>query len=75
MEGFFRGGLEFRPSAAITTRCRRGLAAKRTIWGNIAVTQPFLALSEGLGQTDILLADGRAVEDEGRGGADRLRLS
>jgi hypothetical protein len=32
------------------------------MWGNVAVTQAFLTLSEVLGHLDILLADG-AVEE------------
>jgi glyoxylase-like metal-dependent hydrolase (beta-lactamase superfamily II) len=36
------------------------------IWGNVAVTQAFLTLSEVLGHLDLLMAEGRAVEiDEG----------
>jgi glyoxylase-like metal-dependent hydrolase (beta-lactamase superfamily II) len=36
------------------------------LWGNVAVTQAFLTLSEVLGHVDLLLNDGRAVElDEG----------
>jgi hypothetical protein len=35
-----------------------------TLWGNIAVTQAYLTLSEVLGHTDILLNEGRAVEVE-----------
>jgi glyoxylase-like metal-dependent hydrolase (beta-lactamase superfamily II) len=38
------------------------------LWGNIAVTQAFLTLSEVLGHTDILLADGRVVEEEDEAG-------
>lgn len=34
------------------------------IWGDIAVTQAFLTLSEVIGHTDILVADGQAVEDD-----------
>lgn len=34
------------------------------LWGNIAVTQAFLTLSEVLGHVDLLLADGRVVEQE-----------
>lgn len=32
------------------------------MWGNVAVTQAYLALSEVLGHVDLLLDDGRAVE-------------
>jgi glyoxylase-like metal-dependent hydrolase (beta-lactamase superfamily II) len=34
------------------------------MWGNVAVTQAFLTISEVLGHLDLLIADGRAVEDD-----------
>jgi glyoxylase-like metal-dependent hydrolase (beta-lactamase superfamily II) len=34
------------------------------LWGNVAVTQAYLTLSEVLGHVDLLLRDGRAVEQE-----------
>jgi glyoxylase-like metal-dependent hydrolase (beta-lactamase superfamily II) len=34
------------------------------LWGNVAVTQAYLTLSEVLGHVDLLLADGRVVEEE-----------
>ncbi len=34
------------------------------LWGNVAVTQAFLTLSEVLGHIDLLLADGRVLERE-----------
>jgi glyoxylase-like metal-dependent hydrolase (beta-lactamase superfamily II) len=34
------------------------------LWGNVAVTQAYLTLSEVLGHVDLLLEDGRAVEVE-----------
>jgi glyoxylase-like metal-dependent hydrolase (beta-lactamase superfamily II) len=34
------------------------------LWGNVAVTQAYLTLSEVLGHVDLLLADGRATEEE-----------
>ena len=39
----------------------------QALWGNVAVTQAYLTLSEVLGHMDLLLDDGRAVEigDEG----------
>jgi glyoxylase-like metal-dependent hydrolase (beta-lactamase superfamily II) len=37
------------------------------LWGNIAVTQAYLTLSEVLGHVDLLLADGRIVERESDG--------
>ncbi|MDQ4041277.1 MAG: MBL fold metallo-hydrolase [Actinomycetota bacterium] len=38
----------------------------QALWGNVAVTQAYLTLSEVLGHVDLLLADGRAAEvDQG----------
>jgi hypothetical protein len=34
------------------------------LWGNVAVTQAYLTLSEVLGHVDLLLQAGRAREDE-----------
>jgi glyoxylase-like metal-dependent hydrolase (beta-lactamase superfamily II) len=34
------------------------------LWGNVAVTQAYLTLSEVLGHVDLLLRDGLVVEDE-----------
>jgi glyoxylase-like metal-dependent hydrolase (beta-lactamase superfamily II) len=34
------------------------------LWGNVAVTQAYLTLSEVLGHVDLLLREGRVVEDE-----------
>jgi glyoxylase-like metal-dependent hydrolase (beta-lactamase superfamily II) len=34
------------------------------MWGNVAVTQAFLTISELLGHLDLLIADGLVVEDE-----------
>lgn len=34
------------------------------MWGNVAVTQAFLTLSEVLGHVDLLLRDGRIVEED-----------
>ena len=44
------------------------------LWGNVAVTQAYLTLSEVLGHMDLLLADGRAVEEE-RDGVVRFAAS
>jgi glyoxylase-like metal-dependent hydrolase (beta-lactamase superfamily II) len=51
----------------IAERPRTAYEVAQAMWGNIAVTQAFLTLSEVLGHTDILLAEGRVVEDEDRG--------
>jgi glyoxylase-like metal-dependent hydrolase (beta-lactamase superfamily II) len=48
----------------IAERPRSAHDIAQALWGNIAVTQAFLTLSEVLGHTDILLAQGRAVEEE-----------
>jgi len=37
------------------------------LWGNVAVTQAYLTLSEVLGHVDLLLADGRVIERESGG--------
>jgi hypothetical protein len=37
------------------------------MWGNIAVTQAYLTLSEVLGHMDLLVADGRALEVDDAG--------
>jgi glyoxylase-like metal-dependent hydrolase (beta-lactamase superfamily II) len=42
------------------------------MWGNVAVTQAYLTLSEVLGHTDLLVNDGRVAEVEGDGGVVRL---
>lgn len=36
----------------------------RGLWGDIAVKEAYLTLSETLGHLDLLVADGRAVEDD-----------
>jgi hypothetical protein len=37
------------------------------MWGNVAVTQAYLTLSEVLGHVDLLLNDGRVVERDEAG--------
>jgi glyoxylase-like metal-dependent hydrolase (beta-lactamase superfamily II) len=51
----------------IAERSRSAYELAQALWGNIAVTQAYLTLSEVLGHTDILLNDGRVreVEDDG----------
>jgi glyoxylase-like metal-dependent hydrolase (beta-lactamase superfamily II) len=47
---------------------RTAHAIAQALWGNIALTQAFLTLSEVLGHTDMLVAEGRvAEEDDGAG--------
>jgi glyoxylase-like metal-dependent hydrolase (beta-lactamase superfamily II) len=50
--------------ALIAERPRSAHDIAQALWGNIAVTQAFLTLSEVVGHTDILLAEGRAIEEE-----------
>ena len=54
--------------ALIAERPRTAHEVAQALWGNIAVTQAFLTLSEVLGHTDILLAEGRVVEEEDAAG-------
>jgi glyoxylase-like metal-dependent hydrolase (beta-lactamase superfamily II) len=45
---------------------RTGYELAQAIWGNVAVTQAFLTLSEVIGHTDILVNEGRVREvDDG----------
>jgi glyoxylase-like metal-dependent hydrolase (beta-lactamase superfamily II) len=51
----------------VAERPRSAYELAQALWGNIAVTQAYLTLSEILGHTDILLNEGRAreVEEDG----------
>jgi glyoxylase-like metal-dependent hydrolase (beta-lactamase superfamily II) len=51
----------------ISERGRTAHELAQALWGNVAVTQAYLTLSEVLGHTDILLNEGRVreVEDDG----------
>jgi glyoxylase-like metal-dependent hydrolase (beta-lactamase superfamily II) len=51
----------------IATQPRTAHEIALELWGNVAVTQAYLTLSEVLGHVDLLLADGRAVEQEADG--------
>jgi glyoxylase-like metal-dependent hydrolase (beta-lactamase superfamily II) len=51
----------------IAERPRNAYDIAQSLWGNIAVTQAYLTLSEVLGHTDILLNEGRVVEVEDDG--------
>jgi hypothetical protein len=46
----------------IAQRPRTAYEIAQELWGNIAVTQAFLTLSEVLGHVDLLLEDRRVVE-------------
>ncbi|MFN2617751.1 MAG: MBL fold metallo-hydrolase [Thermoleophilaceae bacterium] len=48
----------------IADRPRTAYELAQTLWGNIAVTQAYLTLSEVLGHTDLLLGEGRVHELE-----------
>jgi glyoxylase-like metal-dependent hydrolase (beta-lactamase superfamily II) len=51
----------------IAARPRTAHAVAEEIWGNVAVTQAFLTLSEVIGHTDILQDQGRVLEREEHG--------
>jgi glyoxylase-like metal-dependent hydrolase (beta-lactamase superfamily II) len=51
----------------IVDRPRTAHAVAEEIWGNVAVTQAFLTLSEVIGHTDILQDQGRVTEREEKG--------
>jgi glyoxylase-like metal-dependent hydrolase (beta-lactamase superfamily II) len=46
---------------------RTAHAIAQAMWGNVAVTQAYLTLSEVLGHLDLLLDEGRVAEDEAGG--------
>ena len=48
----------------IAERPRSAYEVAQALWGNIAVTQAFLTLSEVLGHTDLLTREGRVAEEE-----------
>jgi hypothetical protein len=48
----------------IEERPRTAYELAQALWGNIAVTQAYLTLSEVLGHVDLLLNDGRVRELE-----------
>jgi glyoxylase-like metal-dependent hydrolase (beta-lactamase superfamily II) len=48
----------------IAERPRNAYELAQEMWGNVAVTQAFLTLSEVLGHVDLLIDDGRVVEHE-----------
>ena len=48
----------------LTDRPRTAYEVAQALWGNIAVTQAYLTLSEVLGHVDLLLNDGRVREIE-----------
>lgn len=48
----------------ITEQPRTAYDIAQALWGNVAVTQAYLTISEVLGHVDLLLNDGRVVEVE-----------
>jgi glyoxylase-like metal-dependent hydrolase (beta-lactamase superfamily II) len=50
--------------ALVAERPRTAHELAQELWGNVAVTQAYLTLSEVLGHMDLLVDDGRAVEQE-----------
>jgi glyoxylase-like metal-dependent hydrolase (beta-lactamase superfamily II) len=50
--------------ALVADRPRTAHELAQELWGNVAVTQAYLTLSEVLGHMDLLVDDGRAVEQE-----------
>jgi hypothetical protein len=51
----------------IEERSRTAHELAQALWGNIAVTQAFLTLSEVIGHTDLLVNEGRVREVEDGG--------
>ena len=47
----------------------------QSLWGNVALTQAYLTLSEVLGHVDLLLDRGQVVEEEDSGGVVRFRAA
>jgi glyoxylase-like metal-dependent hydrolase (beta-lactamase superfamily II) len=52
----------------IVSRPRSAYEIAQELWGNVAVTQAYLTLSEVLGHLDLLLAEQRVAEHEQPGG-------
>lgn len=53
--------------AELAAGARTGYGVARAIWGDVAIRQAYLTLSEVLGALDLLLADSRVVELEADG--------
>ena len=51
----------------ISERPRTAYELAQALWGNIAVTQAYLTLSEVIGHTDLLMNEGRVREVEDAG--------
>jgi len=59
----------------ISERPRSAYELAQEIWGNVAVTQAFLTLSEVVGHVDLLIAAGLVREAEGPGGVVRFEAT
>jgi hypothetical protein len=51
----------------VAERPRTAYELAQELWGNVAVTQAYLTLSEVLGHMDLLVGEGRVVEVEDDG--------
>jgi hypothetical protein len=58
----------------IASQPRTAHEIAQEMWGNVAVTQAYLTLSEVLGHVELLLRDGVVVEEE-HGGVVRFRAA
>ncbi len=52
---------------------RTAFEIAQAMWGNVAVTQAYLTLSEVLGHVDLLLNDGLVAEEVDAAGVVRFR--
>ena len=59
----------------IAAEPRTAYELAQAMWGNVAVTQAYLTLSEVLGHVDLLLDRGSVVEEEAGGGVVRYRAT
>ena len=59
----------------IAAEPRTAFALAQAMWGNVALTQAYLTLSEVLGHVDLLLARGSVMEEEAGDGVVRYRAT
>ena len=64
-----------RLEALILERPRSAYELARELWGNVAVTQAYLTISEVLGHVDLLLNDGCVRGVTGEDGIERFEAS
>ena len=62
-------------ASLIEEQPRSAYEIAQQLWGNVAVTQAYLTLCEVLGHVDLLLDEGRVVEEDGPGGTVRFRVA